>query len=228
MLSPVRELDNPNYPSSANETPTHKKLKTLNTELSKINSRRESTVSNPYEPSDKSVIVENHLLSVNEPGTQDEKTPEKSVKSEPTVTKERKISRFKVSVVKEPDISKLVVPADHKLSTVQDKHSAASGKVEQKPEESPATDSQKLQPISVVTDDVTADAKPTTSYDSVNNVPSVVPSLQPTANQINTEKVENVLQLEESVTIINNTMHQLKETLQSSILKQGMHMRNIS
>lgn len=227
MLSPVRELDNPNYPSSANETPTHKKLKTLNTELSKINSRRESTVSNPYEPGEKPVI-ENHLLSVSEPSNQDEKTPEKPFKSEPTVTKERKISRFKVSVVKEPDISKLVIPADHKLSTVQDKQSTASFKVEQKSEESQAAELQELQPISVVTDDVTADAKPATSYDSVHNVPSVVPSLQPTANQTNTEKVENVLQLEESVTIINNTMHQLQETLKSSILKQGIHMRNIS
>ncbi|GLV36922.1 Wnk kinase [Carabus blaptoides fortunei] len=223
MLSPVRELDNPNFSSSsATETPTHKKLKTLNTELSKINSRRESTVSNPYEPGEK-LTVDSNLLTVTEPTGVEEKTPEKQTKSDSsTAVKERRVSRFKVSVVREPDTAKLVIPADHKLVTaVQDQLS--TGTVEQKSEESPssAVDAQKLQPISVVTDDVTAaDAKPTTVNDSAINgiLPAIVSTGQ--GGHVNVEKVENVLQLDESVTIINNTMHQLQETLKSSILKQ--------
>lgn len=87
MLSPVRDQESIN-----SELSKTKNLTTLNDELSKINSRRDSSLSNHEEKHDMEVVS----------------SPVRS-KSE---TKIRKVSRFKVSVVSEPDTSKLVIPPD--------------------------------------------------------------------------------------------------------------------
>lgn len=81
MLSPVRDLDS--------DLSKPKNLTALNNELTKINSRRDSTVTVP--PHD------------------DKEEKQEKVKS-PSDSKVRRISRFKVSVVTEPDQSKLVLP----------------------------------------------------------------------------------------------------------------------
>lgn len=90
-MSPIKEGETAAAATDGGLKP--QQLAALNSELSKINnSRRDSVV--VVEPDEKAVKV-------------DSLAAPSSVESE---KKERKISRFKVSVVTEPDLNKLVVP----------------------------------------------------------------------------------------------------------------------
>lgn len=98
--SPVQEQENLHYPAKA------KQLTDLNTEIAKINLRRDSgelSLERTAEPVARKEIVEKTSSSTN------------AVKQLEVPLKERKVSRFRISVVKEPDDSKLVVPDRHEV-----------------------------------------------------------------------------------------------------------------
>lgn len=92
ILSPIKEGETISTPPDGGLKP--QQLAALNSELSKINnSRRDSVV--VVEPEEKPKVE----VALAPPVVDSEK-------------KERKISRFKVSVVTEPDLNKLVVPEE--------------------------------------------------------------------------------------------------------------------
>lgn len=100
MLSPVRDLENPSTDLSK---PKH--LSVLNSELSKINARKESVITD-----------DKHNLESDKDNPEKIKSPSRSHSE----SKIRKVSRFKVSVVSEPDQSKLVIPEEHKTVKVEE------------------------------------------------------------------------------------------------------------
>lgn len=110
VLSPV--VENANI-----FTPDQKTIQDLNNEIAKIHSRRESVEVRKADADyiiKETETVETELKKVEENTAEDSNTTN-VVTSAPK--KERKISRFKVSVVTEPDVTKLNIPETSKSET---------------------------------------------------------------------------------------------------------------
>lgn len=203
MLSPVQESDTIAFPCSpppsTNDTPKHT-FKNLNNELTKINSRKDSAVSSPYdsitpmEPPTEQQVTAPHPEIPNK-SDHFEANAEKSAGKSPE--KIRRISRFKVSVVTEPDPSKLIIKPEPK------KH----------PDDS-TSPTQQLHPAKATTNTGYVDLKQVPSLQDIPSSETIKPN----------EIIGNDLKLHDSVTLINNTMHQLQENIQTSYLSQGLNI----
>lgn len=106
LLSPVREGDQP----PPNESNIIQKLSTLNEELTKINSRRDSVVEQKREDDDERPSKTDGTENLGPVPSAENPADLLGPKSAQNEKKERRVSRFKVSVVTEPDQSKLNVP----------------------------------------------------------------------------------------------------------------------
>lgn len=101
VLSPIKEAE---VTQSATESNVKPQFTTLNDELTKINSRRDDVEPKKESEEEKKEQAE-AVSTLAVPKATDAESGDK---------KERRISRFKVSVVTEPDQSKLTVPEKRK------------------------------------------------------------------------------------------------------------------
>ncbi|GJQ80583.1 hypothetical protein Trydic_g19987 [Trypoxylus dichotomus] len=118
--SPVQEQEAALYP------PKVKQLADLNSEIAKINQRRDSAELSLEK-------VAEVVASRKEIIEQVASSTAGAAKQLEVPAKERKVSRFRISVVKEPDDSKLVVPEKHDVKSVQEPIAEATGAAHEEP-----------------------------------------------------------------------------------------------
>lgn len=140
VLSPVQEPE-----TTITDLSKPKNLTALNNELSKINLRRDSTMHNAHEE---------------RPADSTESDKNENVKSPTHEPKMRRVSRFKVSVVTEPDPSKLVIPEKEEEVVV-------GAKVEENASENGSVNTTPIKRISIK--EVDASEKFNVAKDIINN-----------------------------------------------------------
>lgn len=263
MLSPVCDVDSIQFPSPQiltptknPDTPTKHIYQNLNEEISKINARKDSATCSPLKeklvipaavsknleiPAEKILPcvrseVEHFEKIVAAPVVKPaESMPQESeVPAGESPAKVRKVSRFKVSVVTEPDPNKLIIPAKHELEKGTDLINISNNNTSGQLFESSAAPTSDFttanpNPVSLLSEigqnpaaaSLVDQVEGTEMPNEVNFIPASSEIYAKDTESVLQDQASGVVKVNDSVLIINNTMQELQNNLHTSYLKEG-------